>query len=130
MRLFIRMMIFRKILTIGVSGLGMLFAAACAQPSLPAPESLTSPLVGRLTSGSVLTIRAVAIPINDPSFELVLTVFREPPMANPPGAVEILVRRQNGAVSSMIEPSAEPARFQPGQSVSIVEAAQTVLQPH
>ncbi len=114
---------------IGVSGLGMLLLAACAHPSLPAPDSLPSPLLGRLSSGSVLTVRQVVIPLNDRSFELVLAVFREPPMTNPPGAAEILVRRQNGAVSSIIEPSQESARFLPGQSVSIVEAAQTVLQP-
>ncbi len=114
---------------LGVSLFGLLLLPACAPPSIPAPESLSSPLVGRISAGSVLTIRPVVIPTNDSSFEMILAVLREAPVPQPSGAVEVLVRRRNGTVNSIVEPSNASASFPPGQGVSIVEAADTVLKP-
>jgi len=99
--------------------------AACAQAPIPQAPPETSPLTGKITSGTVAAVRPVDI--NAPSGALttvnaVLTALREPPVTGPVRGSEIVVERENHTAISIATPD---TNLNAGDQVSVVEAATT-----
>ena len=106
-----------------------LLAGCAAQPALR-PTAQTSPLNGRMSSGTVVAVRAVNVSAKNTALSLVLTSLGQPPASDPPPAQEVIIRRQDSSIVSVVEtpPPGQPA-FAPGTRVSIAEAAATVVRP-
>lgn len=99
--------------------------AGCAARAPVQPVAQTSPLNGRLSTGTVVAVRQVNIAANNAALARVLTGLGQPPAGDPPPAEEVIIRRQDSSVVSMIE--ARRPGFTPGESVNIAEAAATAL---
>ncbi len=102
----------------------------CATPPLPAPVAQTSPMTGRMTQGTVVAVRAVNVPAGNAALAKVLTSLGQPAAASTPAAVELIIRRQDSTIVSIVQPqqAGQPA-FAPGESVNIAEAASTAVHP-
>ncbi len=99
--------------------------ASCAAPPPPPPQP--TPLVGRVTQGTVLAVRGISGA--DTGARLVQSALGLNPLEPQTGAHEILVGHDTGAVAVLLtQPGAAP--LQPGQSVEIIEAADTALKPN
>ncbi len=101
--------------------------AACAQPAIPPAPAETSPLTGKITTGTVAAVRPVDI--NAPSGALtsvnaVLIALGEAPATTPIHATEIVVERDNHTAISIATHHTGLAQ---GDLVSVVEAATTSL---
>jgi outer membrane lipoprotein SlyB len=105
--------------------------SGCAAHVVPPPVVQTSPIEGRLERGVVVSVRPVD-PAADPAVtSAILTALGQAAAApSAPNSVEIVVRRQDNSVTSIVEQLApgQPA-FTPGESVAIVEAATTIIRP-
>ncbi len=97
--------------------------------TLPAPVRQTSPAVGKFEPGTIVAVRGVALG-NAGTANAVLAALGQPPArAVPAQAVELIIRRQDGSVASVMQqPQAGPP-FVPGEKIAIVEAAATVIHP-
>jgi hypothetical protein len=104
--------------------------AGCAAHAPVQPVAQTSPLSGRMTTGTVVAVRAVNLPAGNAALAQVLTSLGQPAAGNPPPAEEVVIRRQDSSVVSVIElqQPGQPS-FAPGTSVSIAEAAATAVRP-
>jgi hypothetical protein len=101
--------------------------AACASQSLPAAPIETSPLAGKITAGTVASIRPVDI--ESPSGALttvnaVMTALGEQAVRAPVHDSEVVVEKDNHSAISLAVPETD---LTPGNQVSVVEAATTSL---
>lgn len=110
---------------------GLSALAACASGPVPPPTALTSPLAGRLTEGTVVSIRPVEINGAMPGANLVQAALGQAPSRVAPPAAELVIRLADQTVTTMIVPTGTGApAFQNGEHVVIAEAAKTVVQAH
>jgi hypothetical protein len=99
--------------------------AACAQPAIPPAPLETSPLTGKITTGTVAAVRPVDI---NPSsgalitINTVLTALGEAPITGPVHGREVVVERGNRTAISIATPH---TNLNTGDQVSVVEAATT-----
>ena len=102
----------------------------CAAHHLPSPVAQTSSLNGRFSIGTVVSVRQVDRSDNDGAVAQVLKALGRPSAPSQGQAVELVIRRQDNTVTSIIQPqnSGQPS-FTPGEKVAIVEAAATVVRP-
>jgi outer membrane lipoprotein SlyB len=101
--------------------------AGCAAPAPVRPVAQTSPLNGRLSTGTVVAVRPVNVAAGNAALARVLAGLGQPSASDPPPAEEVVIRRQDSSVVSVIE--ARQPGFTPGEDVNIAEAAATVLRP-
>ena len=101
--------------------------AGCAARAPVQPVAQTSPLSGRMSSGTVVAVRAVNVPSGNAALAQVLTSLGQPSAGDPPPAEEVVIRRPDSSIVSVIEPQ-QPG-FTPGTRVNIAEAAATALHP-
>jgi hypothetical protein len=100
--------------------------AACAAPPQGAQ---TSPLTGQLRLGTVISVRPAAFDGSDAATQQILATLHAPAPARQ-AAVELVIRRQDNAVVSIVQPAGTgQPDFAPGEHVAIVEAANTVVRP-
>jgi outer membrane lipoprotein SlyB len=104
--------------------------AGCAAHHLPSPLAQTSSLNGRFSTGTVVSVRQVDRSDNDGAVAQILKALGRPSAQSQGQAVELVIRRQDNTVTSIIQPQAsgQPS-FTPGEKVAIVEAAATVVRP-
>jgi outer membrane lipoprotein SlyB len=102
----------------------------CAAPPRPTPVAQTSPLTGRMTQGTVVSVRTVDVAAGNTALAKVLTSLGQPAAASTPPAVELIIRRQDSSIVSVVQPqqAGQPV-FALGESVNIAEAAATVVHP-
>jgi len=102
----------------------------CAAHHLPSPVAQTSSLNGRFSIGTVVSVRQVDRSDNNGAVVQILTALGRPSAPSQGQAVELVIRRQDNTVTSIIQPqnSGQP-NFTPGEKVAIVEAAATVVRP-
>ena len=102
----------------------------CAAHHLPSPTAQTSSLNGRFSQGTVVSVRQVDRSDHDGAVAQILTALGRPSVQSQGQAVELVIRRQDNTVTSIIQPQAagQPS-FTPGEKVAIVEAAATVVRP-
>ena len=102
----------------------------CAAHNLPAPIAQTSPLNGRFSTGTVVSVRQVDRGDDDGAVAQIVTALGLPPARSQGQAVELVIRRRDNTVTSIIQQqhSGLPS-FAPGENVAIVEAAATVVRP-
>ena len=102
----------------------------CAAHHLPAPIAQTSPLNGRLSTGIVVSVRQVDTAANDGTVSQILTALGRPAARGQGQAVELVIRRQDNTVTSIVQQQrpGQPS-FVAGENVAIVEAAATVVRP-
>jgi outer membrane lipoprotein SlyB len=102
----------------------------CAARTLPAPTAETSPLAGRLSLGTVVSVRNITFENGDPTVSQILAALGTASPARRGAAVEIVIRRQDNSIASLVQrPQLPQAQFVPGEHVTIVEAAATVIRP-
>ena len=112
-----------------------LFVAAlllegCAASNLPPPIAQTSPLNGRLNTGTVVSVRQVNQSDDDGTVAQILDALGRPSPQSPVQAVELVIRRRDNTVTSIIQQQhAGQPNFTPGEQITIVEAAATVVRP-
>jgi outer membrane lipoprotein SlyB len=106
------------------------FLSGCAGLTLPAPTAQTSSLQGRFETGTVISVRNVNSGDGNDSVNQILGALGQTPITGWKPAVEIVIRRRDNTVTSIIQPQqAGQPEFVPGESVAIVEAAATVVRP-
>ena len=104
------------------------FLAGCAGHAIPPATTQTSALGGAYATGTVLALRQVNPQADTPLTQAVLTALGETtPTVAPQQAAELLIRRNDGGIIAFLQPG--PPIFAPGESVAIIEAAQTVVRP-
>ena len=101
--------------------------AGCAARAPVQPLAQTSPLRGRLSTGTVIAVRPVDIPAGNAALARVLAGLGQPTASDPPPAEEVVIRRPDSSVVSVVE--ARQPGFTPGERVNIAEAAATALHP-
>ena len=108
----------------------LLLSACAANHVPPRPIAQTSPVLGRAATGTVVSVRNVDLINDNGAVQSVLTALGEPVRPVPGPAVEIVIRRQDASVTSIIQ-STGPGQpsFAPGEAVAIDEAAATVVRP-
>ncbi len=115
-------------------GMVLLLAAplleGCASGGLPAPTAQTSPLNGRFSTGTVVSIRQISPADQDGAVTQVLNALGQATAPDPEGEVELVIRRSDNSVTAIVQPQkpGQPS-FVPGEKVAIVEAAATVVRP-
>ena len=125
------MPLFRPWKTICLALLGALpLLTGCAARAPVQPVAQTSPLNGRLSTGTVLAVRPVNVAAGNAALARVLAGLGQPSASDPPSAEEVIIRRQDSSVVSVIE-TRQPGQpgFTPGESVDIAEASATALHP-
>ena len=106
------------------------FLSGCAGRTLPAPTAQTSSLQGRFETGTVIAVRNVDSGEGNTAVNQILTALGQTPVTGWKPAVEIVIRRRDNTVTSIIQPQqADQPEFVPGEKVAIVEAAATVVRP-
>lgn len=106
------------------------FLSGCAGRTLPAPTVQTSSLQGRFETGTVIAVRNVDSGEGNTAVNQILTALGQTPVTDWKPAVEIVIRRRDNTVTSIIQPQqADQPEFVPGEKVAIVEAAATVVRP-
>jgi outer membrane lipoprotein SlyB len=102
----------------------------CASPSQLAPVAQTSPLTGRFTTGTVISVRNIDSGDDEGAVVQILAALGQVPLSNRDQAVEIVIRRQDNTVTSIVQQQ-QPGQssFVPGERVAIVEAAATIIRP-
>jgi outer membrane lipoprotein SlyB len=114
-------------------GLALLVIAplleGCA-PHLPTPIAQTSPLNGRLNTGTIVSVRQVSHGDDEGAITQIFTALGRSPVNSQNQAVELVIRRQDNSVTSIVQQQ-QPGQpsFTPGESVAIVEAAATIVRP-
>jgi hypothetical protein len=105
------------------------FLSGCAGRTLPAPTAQTSSLQGRFETGTVVAVRNVNSGGNN-AVNQILTTLGQTSVTGWKPAVEIVIRRHDNTVTSIIQSQqAGQPEFVPGEKVAIVEAAATVVRP-
>ncbi len=101
----------------------------CTQHAIPAPAAQISPLTGRFETGTIVAVRAVDAGSDINATNAILSALNEQPISGmPKQAVEILIRRQDNTVTSIVQQQQiGQTGLLPGQKVAIVEAAATVI---
>jgi outer membrane lipoprotein SlyB len=93
------------------------------------PPAQTTSLTGQLHLGTVVSVRPAVFDGNEAATQKILVTLNVPA---PTGqdAVELVIRRQDNSVISIVQP-AGPGQpdFVSGEHVTIVEAANTVVRP-
>lgn len=102
---------------------------ACAGHAVPPPSAQATSLTGQLRLGTVVSVRPATSDGRDAATQQILATLHAPAPA-PQAAVELVIRRQDNSVVSIVQP-AGPGQpdFLPGEHVAIVEAADTVVRP-
>jgi hypothetical protein len=108
-----------------------LFLAGCATKPIPKPTAQTSPLTGRLSTGTVASVRTVDPSAGKAGIAAVLAALDQTGTTPTHPATEIVIRRPDKSAAAMVVPSAQAgsANFRAGEPVVIVEAAATVIRP-
>jgi outer membrane lipoprotein SlyB len=110
--------------------LAMGLLGGCAGRTLPAPTAQTSSLQGRLETGTVVSVRNVNSTNGNIGVNQILAALGQAPVTDWKPAVEIVIRRHDNTVTSIIQPQQTgQSQFVPGENVAIVEAAATVVRP-
>jgi outer membrane lipoprotein SlyB len=104
--------------------------AGCAAKPIPPPIAQTSPLLGRSSTGTIVSVRPVVLSSNGNEVSTILAALGEPPAAPASPANELVIRRADASITSIIQPAGggQPS-FSPGEAVAIDEAAATVVRP-
>jgi outer membrane lipoprotein SlyB len=106
------------------------FLTGCARRTLPAPTAQTSSLQGRFETGTVVAVRNVNSGDGNNAVNQILTALGQTSVTGWKPAVEIVIRRRDNTVTSIIQSQqAGQPEFVPGEKVAIVEAAATVVRP-
>lgn len=104
--------------------------AGCAGHTIPSPAAQTSSLNGQLNTGTVVAVRNVEVDHDNGAVRSVLAALGQTPSEASNGAVEVIIRRQDNTITSVVQPQhARQPDFEPGDKVAIVEAAATILRP-
>jgi outer membrane lipoprotein SlyB len=104
--------------------------SGCAGHTLPAPTAQTSSLQGRFETGTVVAVRNVNSGDGNHAVNQILTALGQTPVTDWKPAIEIVIRRRDNTVTSIIQPQqAGQPEFVPGENVAIIEAAATVVRP-
>ncbi len=113
----------------GAAALALLLASCAAQPLAPPPME-SSPLTGKLTQGTVLSVRTINLTPTDSAMigvNAVLSGLGLPSAHQSITASELVFRRQDRGTVSLVQP---PSTLQPGDRATIVEAATTTVQQY
>jgi len=97
-----------------------------AGPTAPVTTAQTPPD----NTGTVLAIRNVNVEGSNAAVNKILTTLGQPPANSPESAEEVIIRRPDHSVVSVIEPAqpGEPG-FVPGETVVIVASTTTAIRP-
>jgi outer membrane lipoprotein SlyB len=101
----------------------------CAGHSAPPPVAETSPLTGKLSAGTIVSVRHVDPQNNQDVTEAILNALGVKQIPTADGRyVEIVIRKENGTGTSIVQAQlAGHALPVQGGKVAIVEAAETVI---
>jgi len=112
----------------GVPLVVVLLLQGCTGRAIPAPISQTSPLNGRFSKGTIVAVRKVDVGNHNGSVNTIMTALSQKPINQGGPAVEIVIRRADGTVTSIVQQrQAGQPSFMPGETVAIVEAAATIV---
>ncbi|HQT47300.1 MAG TPA: hypothetical protein PLY97_08780 [Acidocella sp.] len=90
------------------------------------PVALTSPLSGQYETGHVVAVRSINVEASADAVQNILTVLHTPGGPIPDGQAEVIIRKEDGSITSIVEPSSPIVK---GERIAILEAATTVLRP-
>jgi outer membrane lipoprotein SlyB len=93
------------------------------------PPAQTTSLTGQLRLGTVVSVRPAVFDGNQTTIQQILVTLNVPAPAGQ-DAVELVIRRQDNSVISIVQPAGPgQPEFVSGEHVAIVEAANTVVRP-
>lgn len=110
----------------GAMLLGALLSG-CAGRVLPPPVAQTSALTGHMTAARISAIRVASLMPGNGGLDAVLAALGQTRPSGPVMGEELVLRRADGSATALAQPM-QPG-LTPGQDVTIVEAAATVLRP-
>jgi hypothetical protein len=106
---------------------GAVLVAGCAT-TLPPPSLTASPLQAGYTRGTIVAVRDTAAAAGTAGLTGVLTALGQPAAPAAPPAQELVIRRADRSVTSLVQavpPGAAP--FRAGETVAIITAADTIV---
>jgi len=113
---------------LAIPSIGLALQGCAAPRPLPAPIAQTSPTTGHFVTGVIVSVRTVDVQPT-PGTNQVLAALGQPPAASIDPHVEIVIRRRDTSVTSIVESVDAAAGLAAGEPVAIVEAANTVIRP-
>ncbi|OYV26315.1 MAG: hypothetical protein B7X08_02440 [Acidocella sp. 20-63-7] len=104
-----------------------LMLQACAfAPSVQATANQPPPA----NTGTVVAVRKISVDDRNPAVAQILAALGQPAAHPPEAAVEVIVRRPDNTVVSIIQPAqAAQPNFIPGERIAFLNTAATALHP-
>jgi outer membrane lipoprotein SlyB len=106
--------------------IALMLQACAAATTAPATASQTPPA----NSGTVVAVRNIRVDGRDPAVDKILAALGQPASNNPETAIEVIVRRPDNTIVSIIQPT-QPAQpdFVPGERVAFLNTAAAAIRP-